>query len=158
MRLINVTRAWASVLAAGLVLAACGSGEPETQQAAEDLWGRTFVSAAVTEDGEPRPLVPDTRIRVTFEQGDGRRVAGWHAGCNHFGADVRIAADNLRLGTIGGTEIGCSDALQQQDVWLAEFFGSDPEWSLSGDRFTLSSDATVIELKEAPPAGSGPSG
>ena len=56
------------------------------------LWGRTFISAAVTEDGEPRPLVPDTRIRVTFEQRDGQRVAGWHAGCNHFGADLEITA------------------------------------------------------------------
>ncbi len=72
---------------------------------------------------------------------------------------VEITRDDLRLGTIGGTEIGCSDEFQQQDEWLVEFFGSDPEWSLSGDRLRLSSDATVIELKEAPPAdGSGPAG
>ena len=70
----------------------------------------------------------------------------------------RSPRDDLRLGTIGGTEIGCSDELQQQDEWLAEFFGSDPAWSLSDDRLRLSSDATVIELKEAPPAESGPSG
>lgn len=152
------------VLLAGVLVAGCGSEDgpsptPSTDRppaswdgapgpttgssTANDLWDRTFISAAVTENGKPRPLVPDTHISVTF----GGRDVGWQAGCNSAGADVEITADRLRLGTIASTLIGCSDQLNEQDEWLLDFFRSDPKWRLSDDRLVLSSDETVIELE-----------
>jgi heat shock protein HslJ len=130
-----------------VVLGACGSGDDEAQQTPGDLWGRTFVSTAVTEDGEPRPLVPDTRIEVTFEEREDQGVVGWQAGCNTFGSDVEITADSVVVGVIAGTEIGCADELHAQDEWLAGFFGPDPRWQLSDDRLMLRSGETTIELE-----------
>jgi len=150
----------AALLAAGLVLVACGSGNDETGQnlargaghqavpRQDDLLGRAFRSTAVTEDSEPRPLVPNTHITVTFDERADEGGVGWQAGCNTFGADVEISADSLVVGQIAGTEIGCPDDLQQQDEWLVDFFGSDPEWQLSHDRLSLTSHDTVIELEE----------
>jgi heat shock protein HslJ len=140
----------AAVIVSGLVLVACGSGNDETEQTADDLWGHAFRSTAVTEDSEPRPLVPETQITVTFEERADEGVVGWQAGCNSFGADVEITADSLVVGQIAGTEIGCRDDLHEQDDWLVDFFGSDPEWQLSDDRLSLTSHGTVIELEAKP--------
>lgn len=130
-----------------LTLIACGSDGDEAEQAPADLWGRTFISTVVTEDGEPRPLVPDTRIRVTFEEREERGVVRWEAGCNTFGGEVEIGAERLLVGEITGTEIGCPDELHEQDNWLGGFLGSDPRWRSSDDRLTLTSGDTVIELE-----------
>jgi heat shock protein HslJ len=148
MRRIGVTNAWATVLAAGLVLAACGSGEDEAEQSAGDLRGRAFTATAVTENGEPRALVPGTRIQVSFGEGEDWPI-GWKAGCNSlFGTDAEITADRLVVREIGGTAIGCRHGLAEQEVWLDGFFDSDPEWRLSGDRLTLISGESAIELEE----------
>jgi heat shock protein HslJ len=143
-----------------LVMISCGPGdvegdqvqqapEPdqERQQSAEGLWDRTFVSVTVTEGDEPRQLVPDTRIEVTFEERENQGVVRWAAGCNAFGGEVEITADRLLLGEVGGTEMGCRDQFQEQDEWLLGFFDSDPHWRLSDDRLTLTSGETVIELE-----------
>jgi heat shock protein HslJ len=68
-----------------LVLVSCSSREvavDQGEQTADDLWGRTFVSVAVTEDGEPRPLIPGTRIELTFGQREDEGGIRWKAGCN----------------------------------------------------------------------------
>jgi len=122
--------------------------EFQSQADPEDLWGREFVSTLVIEAGEPRTLVPRTRIELTFFEERGGRGVRWSAGCNIFGAGVVITADHLVLGEIGGTQKGGSPECQAQDDWLAEFFRSDPRWELRDDRLTLSSDETIIELVE----------
>ncbi len=138
----------AALFVVGVVLVACGSDSDEAGQ--NDLLGRAFRSTAVTEKSEPRPLVPDTHINLRFEQREGQGVVGWQAGCNTFSADVEISADILIVGGIVGTEIGCPGDLQQQDEWLADFFGSDPEWQLSDDTLSLTSHNTVIDLEAKP--------
>lgn len=132
-----------------LIASGCANGESSPERldsdpSAEDLRGRTFTSTAVTEDGEPRPLVAGTRIRLTFDE---KRGLGWRAGCNHFGAKARITADTLLVGQVVGTEIGCPDDLQEQDEWVIDFFDSDPIWRLSDERLVLTSDGSVIELE-----------
>jgi heat shock protein HslJ len=117
-------------------------------QHADELWGLRFTSTAVTEDGEPRPLVRNTRISVGFERDVGRDRMGWQAGCNGAGAKVRVTADELHIRHITSTLIGCSAGLQQQDEWLSEFFRSNPSWRLSDGRLTLTSGGTLIELDE----------
>jgi heat shock protein HslJ len=118
-----------------------------TRQEPGDLWSNTFVSTEVTEDGESRSLVSDTRISVTFEEREDGGFVRWEAGCNTLGADVEVTDEQLLVGTIGGTEMGCPDELQEQDEWVTDFFRSNPDWELNDDRFTLTSDGTVIELE-----------
>jgi heat shock protein HslJ len=113
----------------------------------QDLWGREFLSVGVTESGQPRPLVPDTRIRVGFGDRDG--TMGWSAGCNSLGARVEITADRLLVkGDVWSTLIGCPEPLADQEEWLHRFFLDGPYWRLDASSLTLTSGETVIELEE----------
>jgi heat shock protein HslJ len=112
----------------------------------DDLWGRTFVSVSVTEDGEPRPLIPGTRIELTFEQRRDEGGIRWEAGCNIQGARVDIMPQRLHVGEVAGTLIGCTKELYKQDHWLAAIFSSDPYWELYQDRPKLRAGETLIEL------------
>jgi heat shock protein HslJ len=118
-------------------------------QQPDELWGFKFTSTAVTEGGEPRPLVRDTHIRLGFIRHGRRNGVGWSAGCNSTGAKAWVTADELHLRHLVSTLIGCPRDLQHQDKWLSEFFRSDPSWRLSDRRLTLTSGGTVIELEEA---------
>src|SRR5690606_31306221 len=62
-----------ALLVVAMLLAGC-----ELLAPGASLDGRTFLSTAVVEDGQPRPLVPGTQIRLGFH--DGRIAAS--AGCN----------------------------------------------------------------------------
>jgi heat shock protein HslJ len=138
-------------LATLLLVASCGGvGEVEgpRSRSAADLWGRTFLSVAVTQGGEPRPLVPDTRIKLTFENREAGGVVRWVAGCNILGSEVEITAERLRTGEVAGTNQGCSHELHEQDDWLADFFRSDPYWDLSNPSLTLAAGETTIELRD----------
>jgi heat shock protein HslJ len=142
-------RVFAAVATLLLVASCGGSATGEFGGRAADLWGRTFVSVAVTEDGESRPLVAGTRIKVTFEKREGGGGLRWQADCNIQGAGVEITPDRLVLTEgVSGTAQDCGDELHRQDEWLADFFGSDPYWFLTDKRLALTTGETVIELEE----------
>jgi heat shock protein HslJ len=134
-----------------LLVASCGGNAVGEfgGQAAADLWGHTFVSVEMTQDGEPRPLVAGTRLELTFEKQENEGGARWEAGCNTMGSGIEIAPDRLLLTEeVSGTAVGCRTELHEQDDWLADFFASDPHWDLTNTRLTLTSGETVIELEE----------
>ena len=118
------------------------SPSPLPSEPPAGLDGRTFLSVGVTDNGEPRPLVPDTRIQLTF---DGPNL-GANAGCNHMGGSYRLDVD--RIAFIGGgmTEMACDDARHAQDDWLMSFLGSGPIFQLNGHDLVLTTGATVITL------------
>jgi heat shock protein HslJ len=156
----GLVAAGALLVGAAMTTAGCGaSGDEATESAPHEsvpqrpdvLWGHKFTSTAVTEAGEPRPLAPGTRIDLAFEKPQGRPTIGWSAGCNQAGAKVRVTAEELQIGQIASTLIGCPADLEEQDGWLGEFFGSNPRWRLRDSQLTLSSGETVIELKAAAP-------
>ena len=43
--------------------------------------------------------------------------------------------------------MGCEKTAEHQDEDLATFFGSDPNWSLEGNRLTLSNDSVEVGLQ-----------
>jgi heat shock protein HslJ len=132
------------LIGAAVVLMAAGCGDQVgTATGGGDLTGRTFLSESVTEDGESRELVEGTRIRLEFTD-DGQVRA--NAGCNHLFSDVRIGADRLEVGMVGGTEMGCDPPRHEQDGWLTAFLEGDPAWELDGDRLTLRSDTIELVL------------
>lgn len=146
------------LLAAALLLSACGAGVPAsptvppvptpsptvppvptptdgpTPGDPAKLDGRTFLSVSVTQAGVERALVPNARIRLDFRNGGQLSVA---AGCNTMGATYRI--ENGKLLTSGGatTEIGCEQAAQAQDEWVFAFVLSSPVVDLDGNDLTL---------------------
>lgn len=110
------------------------------------LWGRTFTSTAVTQDGQPRALVDDTPITVTFEQREGTDVLRWQASCNIAGGDLVVQPRHLRVTAQGATDMGCAQEDHRQDRWLSDFFGDDPRWELHGRKLELWTDDIVIQL------------
>ncbi len=130
-----------------LLAAACG--DPATTARADqrpnDPWGRDFLSTAVSEKGQSRPLVAGTRIRLSFTD-DGRIVAG--AGCNTMAGQAEVRDDRLVVADLSTTEMGCDPDRHAQDEWLARFLSSRPKMRLAGPELTLSGDSTEIRLQD----------
>lgn len=116
-----------------------------------DLWDRPWVATTVSEDGVPVPLVEGTELRLWLDRFQGHQMLGFLAGCNSHGGQLWITPRTLRLVDGGATEIGCDEALHQQDGFFSSFFfRSTVDWDLDGDRLTLSDGDLVIELEERP--------
>ncbi|HET6700264.1 MAG TPA: hypothetical protein VFH14_00565, partial [Gemmatimonadaceae bacterium] len=87
MALNHQMRLAPAVAALGLLLLV-GCGSPAASGGLSDLRGRTFLSTGVIENGQAKPLVAGTRIRLSFDE-EGRRI-GANAGCNHMGGEARV--------------------------------------------------------------------
>ena len=110
--------------------------------ATNSLDGRQFLSTLVTRDGKTFQLVSGTRIRITF---DGNSI-GASAGCNSMSGDYRLAAGVLKVGMLSTTEMGCDEPRMTQDSWLAEFLGSNPSLTLTGNELVLATADTTLQL------------
>jgi heat shock protein HslJ len=121
-----------------------GYGGGDESGNAGNLWGRTFLSTTVTENGEARPLVLGTRLRLTFQDGEVRA----YAGCNHMTGPATLDSGRLDVGALTSTLMSCGDALDEQDRWLVRFLNADPTWRLDGDDLTLSTGDTEIRLTD----------
>ncbi len=120
--------------------------------------GKTYLSTAVTEDGNPRQLVANTRIRLEFAEVPNRNDEGprvydvlrAYAGCNRLGAAVAagelLADGRFWIDGVGSTARGCEPPLLAQDEWLTRFLVSKPSWQLNGDQLALTSVGTTITL------------
>jgi hypothetical protein len=121
------------------------------EQTPQDLWGRRFVSVSILPDGQSSLPAAATPISVRFELRDNAGVLMWER-CNSWGSKVRIDPQRLKVLTnryynLDVSEQGCS-AYPSEERWLARFFLADPYWALDGNRLTLSSGETTIELEE----------
>jgi heat shock protein HslJ len=144
------TKLTTTLLLLALALAGCGRGtvsQAGTAGATDgEPWGRTFLSASVTENGQPRPLVTGTRITLNFVE-DGHRL-GAQAGCNSMGGQASFAGGRMVVGDLATTEMGCDPPRHAQDEWLARFLTSRPEWSRDGSNLTLDNGTTRIVLED----------
>jgi heat shock protein HslJ len=109
---------------------------------AGDLWGRTFLSTTITENGRTRPLVPGTTLRLTFQDGS----LSAHAGCNHLKGRVSVEGGRLAVDRFASTRMACDAPLEEQDAWLAGFLGEGPTWRLDGEDLVLTTADTEVRL------------
>jgi hypothetical protein len=89
--------------------------EPSMGGSPDSPMGKTYLSTAVTEDGKPKQLVSNTRIRLEFAEVPNRNEDGPHvydvlrayAGCNQLGASAAagelLADGRLWIDGVGGT-------------------------------------------------------
>ena len=119
-----------------LILTACGSGNTDA------LDGRTFISTSVVDGSEDRPLVADTQIRLTFNDGQ----LGASAGCNTFGGSFRVENGTLIVQGGAMTEMGCDEERSAQDEWLFALLGSRPGLALADNELSITAGDTVITL------------
>jgi heat shock protein HslJ len=114
--------------------------------------GRTFVSTAVTADGQPKPLVPGTTIRLRIPAADRISV---QAGCNTTEGLARIDGTRLVVDDLATTDMGCDEALRQQDEWISGFLRAGPTWRLTGNDLVLGGaglEVTFTDRAGAEPA------
>ncbi|ADB35048.1 protein of unknown function DUF306 Meta and HslJ [Kribbella flavida DSM 17836] len=126
-----------------LLLSACGDESGAGGSAT--LSGKTYLSLAVTEDGKPKKLAPNTRIRLEFLD-DGRLAAT--AGCNSIGGKARTGGGKLSVDELAVTEMGCDAPRHAQDTWLVQLLQSDPSWTTEADKLTITSGSTVLQLQD----------
>jgi heat shock protein HslJ len=119
------------IVSAALLVACSAAGASSASPASLD--GRTFLSTQVA----GVDLVPDTQVRLTFEDGD----LSAQAGCNVMGGAYTIDGDRLTTTQLFMTEMGCDEPRQAQDEWLAAFLG-DITFTLEGDTLVLT-DGTI---------------
>jgi len=137
-------RVFSTFLAAAVLLVAC-SGEvspgasdpPGTGDGPATIDGRTFLSTAIA----GRALVPGSQVRLSFE--DGR--IGANAGCNSMSGPYAVDGGRLDVGSLATTEMGCDEALMDQDTWLAWFLDG-ALITLAGDELTLAKDGITLTL------------
>lgn len=115
----------------------CASAAPPT------VTGRTFLSTGVLEGDAPRPLVPGTRIRLSFG-GDGN--LGVNAGCNAIGGTYGIVNGVLTFDGAGMTDMGCDEPRHAQDEWIVKFLASRPAVTLSGENLAIAGGGVVLQL------------
>jgi hypothetical protein len=152
-----------------LAAAGCGGVGSASPPAGNDLYEGSFVAAEVREHGEVREFVVDP-VRVSLEEDqyeDHEEAAQlrWDAGCNEFEALIEITSEELAAiphamrgpkiegqepltPAAVGSDRSCSDAEHEQDEWLADFFLSDPAWTLDGDTLVLETDTTTMVLEK----------
>ena len=128
-----------AVTATALIILACSPAGASVPAGVE---GRTFLSVDVTVNGAQHPLVANTRIQLSFNDGN----LGASAGCNHIGGTYRIDNGRLVTDAMGMTEMGCDPARHAQDEWLSSFLGSRPQLRLNGNELILEGNSTVVRM------------
>jgi heat shock protein HslJ len=131
-----------------LVLAGCGAQGAASEQPPalqpDPLRGKTFLAMAVTEDGKPRQLAPQTELSVEFTD-DGRLIA--RAGCNIMQGRVDTADGTLTVdGGLSMTEMGCDAPRHDQDEFVAGVLSASPKWELTDGRLTIRTGTTVFDM------------
>lgn len=137
----------ALLVAVAAVLASCGEDEPVATGAGPGgvELADEYVAVEVTAGGEPRPLVPGTELRLTFD--DDR--LGASLGCNQMGGPFEVDGTRLVVEQLETTEMGCEPALHDQDRWFADFVTSRPQLLTSGDEIQLNDGFTAVVLRDA---------
>jgi heat shock protein HslJ len=126
-----------------LALAACGQRAGGQNATPDPLRGKTFLATAVTENGKPHALLPNTELSVEFTD-DGRLIA--RAGCNTMQGGVNTADGKLVLSEFSSTDMGCGEGRGEQDTFVAKVLGASPSWQLADDRLTITSGTTTFDL------------
>jgi heat shock protein HslJ len=138
---------WGVVLTL-LVLAGCGDRGTHASRdggTKPGLDGTSWVATSITEGGKTRPLVAGSTLRLDFADG---KIA-INAGCNHIGGGYRFSDGKLSTDSLASTDMGCEQALMDQDTWLVgTVFGAPLAASVAGDTLTLVRGALRLELTD----------
>lgn len=129
--------------------ATAGTSGHAVATSSDQPWSRTFRSVAVTEHGQPRDLLPGTRLRLVLHNGG----LTAHADCSDLVGNVAVENGLLTVTGLRVWRNDCTDnSRYQQDLWLAAFLDGDPAWRLDGDGadLVLTRGATEIRLTDRP--------
>ena len=143
-----LTRTITAVLSISLLITLAGCGDPAVEPGqgsalppattAAGVEGRTFLSTATA----GFTLVEGTRVTLAFA--DGQVTAS--AGCNIMSGNYTITDGRLVLDGLSMTEMGCDQALMDQDTTIAELIASQPLLRLSESGLDVAGSITISFL------------
>jgi heat shock protein HslJ len=136
--LVRVRRAAAAAIT--LVAALAGCATPGGPAILRPTPSGEYVVTEASVAGSSHAFVKGSEVRISFDDGK----LGITAGCNHLFGDFEVDGDDLVVGQIGGTEMGCPQDLMEQDAWLVAFF--DHTVTIGHDPMTLTSGETILTL------------
>ena len=110
-----------------------------------DLEGRTWVAEEIAIDGAPTPLVANTVVTATFEDGTVSGIAS----CNNYFGGYEVDGDAIAFGPLGTTLMACIPEIFAQEVaYLAALDAAD-RFSVDGSTMTLyAGDTAVVTYAE----------
>ena len=112
---------------------------PAAAVTAADLIGRTFLIDAERSDGDLQPTAQGEPVVLTF----GDRALGVQPGCNSAAGTWAVVDGRLEFAAGGSTEMLCA-GLMEQDDWVLDVLGSQPEITLGDGTIELRTrDATL---------------
>lgn len=129
-----------SLALAVLMFGACSAGPTASGApggAAPALDGKTYLSTTV----RGAALAPGTRIRLSFTNGS----ISASGGCNTMGGSYTITGGRLAAAGMSMTDMGCDQARNLQDQWLAKLLGGATV-ALAGDTLTLTEGQNQVTL------------
>lgn len=111
-----------------------------------DLEGRTWVAEEIAVDGAMTPVVANTVVTATFEDGSVSGIAS----CNNYFGGYEVDGDAITFGALGSTLMACEPTvMDQEQAYLAALAGAD-RFSVDGSTMTLySGDAALVQYAEA---------
>jgi heat shock protein HslJ len=133
--------------AAALILASCAAAPLATPPAAEPIDG-SWELLSGTVDGAEIPVLDGHPITLTFR---GTEIGGISA-CNHYGG--RIVAEGsgrVRIGEIGGTDMGCEPQVMASE---AAYTAALPRVTLlerQADELSAFGDGVELLFRNLPP-------
>jgi heat shock protein HslJ len=129
---------------AALAISACSaeSTQESTQEPSASLigaWKLTSYGPA----SSPEPAVEDSEAGLTFNE-DGT-VAG-NSGCNGFGGNYTVEADQVTFSEIVSTLIACEEPLMSQEEAVLKVMADSATYNIDGNTLTLTSNDIVLVL------------
>ncbi len=119
-------------------LAACGDDDDGAGGSPPDIDGREFVS----EEVQGHELVPDSQIRIAFQD----EALSANAGCNTMNGGYAFDGSTLEVEMLATTEMACEEPLMAQDQFVSELLMGGPTVTLDGDTLTITSGDTVVTM------------
>ncbi|WP_054811510.1 META domain-containing protein [Nocardia arizonensis] len=100
--------------------------------------GHSYVSTAV----EGTPIPGDGPLTLIFAAD---RLSA-NAGCNTAAGSVSFDGDNMRVGQLTSTLVGCPPPRADADRWVADLLNAAPAWKLDGSTLTLRTPDRTVTL------------
>ncbi len=124
-----------------LLLASCGASTEtsQTTQNATNFEG-SYSATALTQDATSLAIIENTRIDLTLEDD----TISFSTGCNSAGGSYEIIDNKLATTGLSQTQIGCDQALTQQENFVTALISGAPTVDLQSDMLTLTNDSGEV--------------
>ncbi len=121
----------ALLLGTVLVLVACGAGGDKAA-----LENRVWVLESYGEPGNPKAVVPDTKVTIEFKSAESN-IAG-SGGCNRYFGGYEVNKNKLTIKPpIGSTRMACPEPVMDQEQEYFTLLGTTETFKIQNGKLTI---------------------